>query len=414
MGKKLIVNSDVCDARKVTEQTLQDYDNIIINSDLLLVDDRSRALLTGSPMIFNGDRMLEVEGEVQVNTVNGSSRIAASDVPAGCRQFLVVNGSLTIDPGTEKILDNYVGIRVNGSVTYPESLSGYMSRATVNGSAICYPDNAVILKSSTAIDRVFALRATNCLYWTRGRLLMVDPQLDPAVLAAKGARFQAKSVIVTESKVEDLINLIDEQAEILIVPDGVKVIADDLHLNEANVKHYGPRLYVLGDVKILEEDRAALERVEYLNIRGDVRVDESLRDLLLEKAEEVTGEIKCPKGRVIRGQISAKISQWLLDREPRGICIENCVSIKLDPEIPNDQILDRLTIRNAAAVTCSEEQESAVTAICENVAAIGQGNSGSILDMVNTTLKQAFGDHNPADFKDIMSAKVINSDYYVM
>lgn len=411
MGKKMVINSDVCDARKVTEETLSGFESIVINSDLLLVNDRARALLGNAPMIFNGDRMLDVEGDVHIISINGSSKIGASDaVPEG-KQFLTVNGSLTLEPGTEKILETYVGMSVNGSVTYPASLSGYMSRATVNGSTICYPDGAVILKSNTSIDRIFALRAKNNLYWTRNRLIMVDPQLNPEALKAKGARFQARQVILTESLVEGVIDLIDENADIVVVPDGVKVIADDIHLDQVTVKRYGTMLYILGDVKILEEDRDALEAVTYLNIRGDVRVDNSLRDLLLEKAE-VSGEIRAPRGRVICNQITARVNRWLLEKEPQGICVENCASVKLDSDIPNDLILERLTVLNAASVSCTEEQESAVGAVCENCAAIGSNGASGILDMVKARIEEHMGGTGLLDAA--LNTKVINSDYYVM
>lgn len=409
MGKKMVINSDVCDARKVTEETLKAYDSIVINSDLLLVNDQARERLGSAPMIFNGDRMLDIEGDVHVISINGSSKIGASDaVPEG-KQFLTVNGSLTLEPGTEKILETYVGMSVNGSVTYPASLSGYMSRASINGSTICYPDGAVILKSNTPIDRIFALRAKNCLYWTRNRLIMVDPQLNPDALKAKGARFQAKQVIISESLVEGVIDLIDENADIVVVPDEVKVIADDLHLNEVALRRYGPMLYILGDVKILNEDRAALEAMTYLNIRGDVLLDESIRDLVLEKAE-VAGDIEVPKGRTICNQITARISRWLLEKEPKGICVENCAAVKLDDDIPNDLIVDRLTILNAASVSCTEEQEPAVGAICTNCAAIGSNGVSGIMDMVKSQIQ----DHMGGGLGDMLNTKVINSDYYVM
>lgn len=409
MGKKMVINSDVCDARKVTEETLSAFESIVINSDLLLVNDQARALLGNAPMIFNGDRMLDIDGDVHVISINGSSKIGASDaVPEG-KQFVTINGSLTLEPGTEKILETYVGMSVNGSVTYPASLSGYMSRASINGSSTCYPDGAVILKSNTPIDWVFALRAKNCLYWTKGRLIMTDPQLDPAVLKTKGARFEAKKVILAESLVEGLIDLIDEQADITIVPDGVKVIDDDLHLNEIALRRYGPMLYILGDVKILEEDRAALEAMTYLNIRGDVQVEESLRDLLLEKAE-VSGDIYSPKGRVICNQITARISRWLLEKEPKGIYVENCAAVKLDSDIPSDLILERLNILNAASVSCTEEQEPAVGAICVNCAAIGSNGVSSIMDMVKAKIEETTG----GGLGGLLNTKVINSDYYVM
>mgnify|MGYP000343422509 CR=1 FL=1 len=53
-----------------------------------------------------------------------------------------------------------------------------------------------------------------------------------AELRAKGAAFSAAEVIVAQSKVEALLDLIDEKADIVIVPDGTAVVLDDLTLDE--------------------------------------------------------------------------------------------------------------------------------------------------------------------------------------
>lgn len=318
MAKKMVVNAAACDVRKVSEETLAAYESIVINAATVLTNEASRALLGKYPVVMNCANAVDVEGDVQVRTVNGSDRIAATDRIPACKQYLIANGSVTVDPGTEKILENYVGMTVNGSITYPESLSGFLSMATVNGSALCYPDGAVILKSSAVIDRLFALRAKNSLYWSRKRMVMVDPALDGEALAQKGTRFQTKQVILAESKVESLIGLIDEQADIVIVPDGTSVVADDLTLDDIAVKKYGKKMYVIGDVKAKEAGRGALESLEYLNIRGDVLVDSSLRELLLTKAQEIGGEVKSMGGRYITDHIRVKISRWLLEQERRA------------------------------------------------------------------------------------------------
>ena len=39
--KNFIVNCDVCDARKIQEESLSGYEQIILNTDFLLVDERA-------------------------------------------------------------------------------------------------------------------------------------------------------------------------------------------------------------------------------------------------------------------------------------------------------------------------------------------------------------------------------------
>lgn len=65
----------------------------------------------------------------------------------------MVNGVLDIAPGAEAALSGYVGIQVNGQVICPESLSGLLSGATVNGEIEVYPDDCIRLKRTAVLDR---------------------------------------------------------------------------------------------------------------------------------------------------------------------------------------------------------------------------------------------------------------------
>ena len=47
--KNFIVNCDVCDARKIQEESLSGYEQIILNTDFLLVDERSKSILNNLP-----------------------------------------------------------------------------------------------------------------------------------------------------------------------------------------------------------------------------------------------------------------------------------------------------------------------------------------------------------------------------
>ena len=49
--KKFILNCDVCDARKIKEESLSEYEQIIINADLILVDEYSRDVFHRLPII---------------------------------------------------------------------------------------------------------------------------------------------------------------------------------------------------------------------------------------------------------------------------------------------------------------------------------------------------------------------------
>lgn len=404
MATKLRINCATCDACNVSEETLQQYESIQINCSSLLVTRESKALLAKYPVQMNCADMMEVPMDVQINTVNGIAVVKNSDLVSR-KTYLLVNGFLEIEPGTEKVLEQYVGITVNGKVSYPESLRNALPNMKVNGKTICYPDNAVILKSNTAIDRLFALRAKNVCYWTDGRILMVDPQLDPGVLQAKGARFRAGEALIAESLVEKMVDLMDEKTDITVIPDGVKVVVDDIRLNDIALKKYGDRLYVLGDVKVKKEDGQALNALRYLYVRGDAQVVQEWQDALLAKAE-ICGDVRVLKGRYIVDQPVVKVTQWLLEQEPQGIHVMDCAAVKIAPDVEKALILERLTMEDCAKVQCSPDQEDAVIAVCKDVGNISTSGSNGDEDGALQKAKDAF--------KSLLDTKVVNASGYIL
>lgn len=423
MAKKLLINCGDCDARNVAEETLAAYETVTINCGSVLVTPESKNLLNRYGVTLNCGDVLELEKDVKLMKINGSHQIKSGDAQTE-RALLKVNGSLEIGPGTQELLKQYVGIHVNGNATYPESLSGSLGMLKVNGSTICYPDEAIVLKRNAVIDRFFALRAKQKLYWSAKRMIMVDPQLDAAALEKRGAAFSAKEVILAESKAESLIGLIDEKAEIIIVPDETSVITDDVELDGMTLKKYGTKLYIVGDLKLTQDEEDVLGKLEYLNIRGDASVVAELKEKLMAAITEIGGNVKVikkPKGRVMGDKMSLRISKWLLEQEADGIHATDCMKIILDEDIPNQLILDRLSISDCMEVKCTPEQEVAVSAVAENVMAIG-GLGKMVKDAISSAQESTGSDLGIGDMvkgalgmaKDALTTKVINAGDYVL
>lgn len=429
MAKKLLINCGGCDARNVAEETLAAYETVTINCGTVLVTPESKNLLNRYGVTLNCGDVLELEKDVKIVNVNGSYQIKSGDVPQQ-KTFLHVNGPLEIGPDTQGVLQQYVAIHVNGKAIYPESLSGCLGMLKVNGSTICYPDEAILLKANAVIDRLFALRAKEKLYWSAKRMIMVDEKLDATTLEMKGATFCAKEVILAESKVESLIGLIDEKAEIIIVPDGTSVITDDVELDSMTLKKYGTKLYIVGDLKVVIDEDDVLSKLEYLNVRGDASVVAELKEKLMGVITEIGGNvniIRKPKGRILGDKMSLRISKWLLEQEPDGIHVDDCMKVTLDEDIPCQLILDKLSISDCMEVKCSPEQEAAVAAIAEDVMAIGglckmikdtissgqesgtDMGMGDMMGGIGDTIKGALG-----MAKDALSTKVINAGDYVL
>lgn len=412
MAKKLIINCASCDARKVREETLAGYESATINAAVILTNSESREILNRHNVALNCADVVDVEGEVRLSTVNGAAEIRSTDELTE-NVYLIVNGKLSIGPDTGEVLKRYVGIQVNGTVEYPESVSAVLGGMTVNGSAVCYPDGAVVLKRSAVIDRTFALRAREGLYWSAKRMILVDPKLDPALLAKKGCTFSAKEFILAEGLAEAMMPMLDERAEMILVPDGTAVVLDDVTLSDTIVRKYGPKLYILGDLKVMEDGRDALERLEYLTVRGDATVQASMEALLLEKADQITGEVKVleRQSRILSDKTVAKISKWLLEREKVGLRVEDCAVVKIDADVPRELIVEKLTISDCAVVRCAPEQEDAVSFVSEDVQMIHTGEEteadalGNVGDIIRAALGR--GDGNGDN-------KVINCASYVM
>lgn len=402
---KLMVNCGTCDARSVSEETLKAYEQITINCGSVIVTPETKNLLSQYAVNLNCGDMMELEKDVLLSSVNGVAEIKPTDLVVK-KTFLEVNGVLEIGAGTEKVLEQYVGIEVNGTVQYPESMNAYLGKLKVNGAISCYPDGAVVLKRNAVIDKTFALRAKKKLYWSGKRMVMVDPDLDGDTLAKKEAAFSAKEVILTEDKVESLLDCIDEKAELIIVPQGTRVILDDVELNEGTVKRYGKKLYIVGDVTVTEEAGEILADMEYLNIRGKASVPSCWKDLLLEKAE-VSDSVRVVKGRCLQDKPKLRITREMLEREPDGLHVEDCMKVCLDEGIPSDLILEKLTICDCMKVLCSPAQEGAVAMICEDVAKIGkdeereEGIGGVIQDALSGA-------------KKLLDTKIVNAGDYVL
>lgn len=409
MAKKLMINCANCDARNILEENYAHYEQITINCAMILTSPNAKAVLNKLPLTLNCANVLEIDGDVDLRTVNGSSEIKQSDAVPISKYYMMVNGSLTIGPNTQQHLAQCVGMSVNGSLTCPESIYAILSGVTVNGSTTCYPDGAILLKRSAVIDKLFALRAKSSLYWSSRRMIMVDPELDADKLRSKGVSFSAKEVILSQSKVEALIDLIDENAEIIIVPDGTAVVLDDITLNEDALRRYGKQLYVIGDVTV-PEDADALDEIRYLNIRGDVKVPQAHKEKLLRVLTEISGEVEIakPMGAVLEDKPYLKITKWMLEQQPLGLYVSDCAIVKIADDIPKELIIQRLHIDDCAMVKCSEELEDAVTMVCTDVAKIGGGEDSDGMG-IGDMLKSAMG-----GIKGALETKVINAADYVL
>ena len=121
----------------------------------------------------------------------------------------------------------------------------------------------------------------------------------------------------------------------------------------------------------------------------------------------MTGVQTCALPICLQDKPKLRITREMLEREPDGLHVEDCMKVCLDEGIPSDLILEKLTICDCMKVLCSPAQEGAVAMICEDVAKIGKDEEREegIGDVIQDALSGA---------KKLLDTKIVNAGDYVL
>lgn len=403
--KNYLLNCDVCDTRKMKEEDYSGYEKMMINTDLVIVSPSSKSILNRLPLTLNHDCTMEFEddAEIKVQAINGSYEITGTTAVHE-HTLLSVNGDLTIYPGTEESLQKYERIHVNGSVTCPKSLEGCLTKLSANGSVSVYPDDCVILDDTFIMDKYFPLRAREGRkYYVKDMVIVQDKSADMEKLVQKNVQFITRQLIVPEEMAEACVELFDEKAEFTVTPAGMTLHYGDAVLNEQLVEKDGDCIYVYGNLTIPDNAnlRALSDSITKLTVKGNVTLKKNQAEDFKKLNVEYSELTFKWEGRLIENKISVKIDKTLLESSPDKVLVRSTAAAKIAPDITPELILDRLVIENCAKVSCSEEQESAVAAVSQNIAAIVKESSKELSEM-------------SGGFDDLLSTKVINADSYIM
>lgn len=403
--KNYLLNCDVCDTRKMKEEDYSGYEKMMINTDLVIVSPSSKSILNRLPLTLNHDCTIEFEddAEIKVQAINGSYEITGTTAVHE-HTLLSVNGDLTIHPGTEESLQKYERIHVNGSVTCPKSLEGCLTKLSANGSVSVYPDDCVILDDTFIVDKYFPLRAREGRkYYVKDVVIVQDKSADMEKLVQKNVQFITRQLIVPEEMAEACVELFDEKTEFTVTPAGMTLHYGDAVLNEQLVEKNGDCIYVYGNLTIPDNAklRALSDSITKLTVKRNVTLKKSQAEDFKKLNAEYSELTFKWEGRIIENKVSVKIDKTLLESSPDKVLVRNTAAAKIAPDITPELILDRLVIENCAKVSCSEEQESAVAAVSQNIGIIGDASELNLSEMVGGV-------------KDLLSTKVINADSYIM
>ena len=383
---KLIVNAAICDTRKIKAENYENYEAILINSDMMIVNDYSKGVLNRLQVSINSDNTIELsDGEAdidpEVKTVNGPYVITGDTVFAP-HTLLKLNGPLTIEKGAEPALKSLEKIVLNGPITYPRSLGGSLPQISHNGPTRVYPDDCILLDHTFSVDQYFALRAKeNTRYYVAKRVIF-SAQADMQTLVQKHVSFLTKLAVLHEDQVNAGVQLVDEKTELLVIPAGSLYVSEDTEITESLVKKAEGKLYIDGDAEFDKNaDPAVLcAQIKKLTVKGKMTITTEQEEAFHRIPDVETEELEV-RGSSAKHRINDLATYYLdkqtVERYKEGIELTDIATLTIDPEIPVEMIYDRLTIWDIALIRCSSEQAGAIGAVSTDVAMIRGGKGGN-------------------------------------
>ena len=369
--KNLIVNSGICDARKMKEETYENYESIVLNTAILLVSESSKQVLEQLPVVQNSDIVLEMadDEDIETNVVNGAFDITPS-VAVQENSLLVVNGCLRVEAGAEDVLRAYKKIVVNGSLKMPDSMKVFLDKFQVNGFTELYPDGYMMLGDTLTIDKFFILRAEQeGRYYVSDEAVISDESVNLKRLIEKRVQIAAPKLVLPESMVEDCAAIFDLHTEYVVVPKGMKLVYGDAELNDLLIREHGSSLFIYGDLLVDREAdvKCLAEQIDRLEVYGTVSLTKAQVGDFMEIGAAYKSLNVMKGGRVLSDMARVKVDQTLLDHSPEGIQVCDVLRLVIDSRVKPEDILQKLTIRDCGSVQCGPEQESAVAAVSEDV-----------------------------------------------
>lgn len=372
--KKLQIHAATINLCNATKEFFDSYESVTVMGAMVLLTPKVQELISHYQVSLNCAAVFTVstDEKVQISAFNGEHTLSPSDSTPQENTILQVNGALNILPGCGETLSRYLLIQVNGSVLCPSSLSSiFTAISKVNGSVEIYPDNAQLIRGDLEIDRIFLLRAKpNSLYYVTGKVLALDNAATG--LQEKNLQIITGCAVVREEYLESVLPALTEKASIQVIPKGYSPVFGEQQLDYSLLLQHGNRLWIDGSLLLSPDSREALERIEQLEVTGTVRLSEELQDLFFAKCRK-HGEIIYYKnlGTRITERPYVTITKALLEAHPEGISIHECAQVTIQDDIPSELVQQRiLSISECACLTCSQEIQSLLLPVIEDVAQI--------------------------------------------
>lgn len=369
MGEKKNLSIDAvdCDLRGVSEETLKQYGEISINAVAVYVTERTQELLARYHVKIDANTVEKLEEDEKIVTHNGVYRLTGTEGGAE-KVHLQVNGKLYVEKSAEEALKNYKSIQVNGKVVCPESLGSALSGIlTCNGVVSAYPDGWILVEKPLTADRVFAARAKQgARYLCSKEVRMLGSEADILRLAEKEVKLRAPKAFVAESLLEHAVEVLEENVDIILVPDGCMCIEGDTCVDGRLTGRCGKKLLIAGDAEI--KDGGVLEELEFLYVDGDVFVSEKDEGTFQRECQK-SGDMVVYKGKLVSGETALLVDRELLD-ETGILTAAGCAQVRVSEELTQEDVRGRLFLENCADVVCSEAVSGIVRLQSRNVSSL--------------------------------------------
>ena len=105
------------------EDVYEGYQRIIINAEVLIASPRSREILNKLGAVINSEAIVDVaEDEIVESRISNGKEVISKGSKPQNKVILLANGKVTIEPGSEEVMEQYVYMLVNGPLYCPRSM----------------------------------------------------------------------------------------------------------------------------------------------------------------------------------------------------------------------------------------------------------------------------------------------------
>ncbi len=366
--KRLEINCATCDARNINEESYAKYDKIEINTAVMLIDDRSREVLSRLGAEIHAAKTLSTKDDVPVVEINGPHKITAAALPKK-GTVLTVNGGVEIEKGANRTVEMYSYIDVNGNLECPESIVSSLANVNVNGCIGTYPDDYTKLHSKLTIDDMFIARAArDGKYYVGGTVSLTDRTVDVSRLTQKKVKFKTKRFITHEDRVDECLSMFDYDTEIIPAPSDCAIANGSANLNVDLLDEYGTRLFVFGNLDARGNIADVISRLEKLVVTGKITVTH-------ENAAAIRSlGAKYKKLEIVREMTFTNVGNVRVTNEmlhaSDGVAVQNCAVLTIDEDVNAEDIKNLLEGTNVGYIVGSKEQTAVAQSVCKNIGAV--------------------------------------------